>query len=333
MRIFVAGGAGFVGSHFVRQLLADAYPALGRAHVLVLDKLTYAGNLANLEAVADHPRLDFVQGDVCDSALVTSLMRDVALTVNFAAETHVDRSIHDAEAFVRTNVLGAQTLFRCAVEAGVRRLVHISTDEVYGSIEVGSWPEDHQLAPNSPYAASKAAADMLALAYHRTHGLDVRVTRCSNNYGPYQYPEKIIPLFVSNLLDGLTVPLYGDGRNLRDWVHVDDHCRAIALVADRGRAGHIYNVGGGTELSNVDLVEHLLGLLGRDWSAVRRVADRPGHDRRYSVDTKKIAALGFHPHVDFREGLAATVRWYRENRAWWEPLKALVQREPAPLHF
>ncbi|WP_166354879.1 dTDP-glucose 4,6-dehydratase [Phytoactinopolyspora limicola] len=332
MRVFIAGGAGFIGSHFVRQLLSDAYPALGWGPVVVLDKLTYAGNEANLAAVADHPRLKFVRGDICDASLVAELMHGANLVVNFAAETHVDRSINDAGAFVQTNVLGAHNLLRRAVDAGVSRFVQVSTDEVYGSIETGSWPEEHPLAPNSPYAASKAAADLLALSFNRTHGLDVRITRCSNNYGPYQYPEKIIPLFVSNLLDGRRVPLYGDGRNIRDWVHVDDHCRALALVAARGRPGHIYNVGGGTELTNIDLVKHLLDLLGQDWSVVERVADRQAHDRRYSVDTTKLAALGFTPRVNFREGLAATVRWYRENRSWWEPLKRSTAGVPSPVH-
>jgi dTDP-glucose 4,6-dehydratase len=321
MRVLVAGGAGFIGSHFVRQLLSDAYPGLAGAETVVLDKLTYAGNRANLEPVAYHPRFSFVHGDICDAALVAEHMRGIDLVVNFAAETHVDRSIDDANAFIRTNVVGTHTLLRSAARAGAVRFVHISTDEVYGSIDSGSWPEDHLLVPTSPYAASKASSDLLALAFHRTYGLDVCVTRCSNNYGPYQYPEKIIPLFVTNLLDGLSVPLYGDGRNIRDWLHVDDHCRAIALVAEKGRPGNVYNIGGGEELSNLELTDRLLAPLGRDWTAVQRVADRKGHDSRYSVDTTKIAAeLGFTPCVAFARGLAATVRWYQENRSWWEPL-------------
>ncbi|MCY9787309.1 dTDP-glucose 4,6-dehydratase [Nocardiopsis sp. EMB25] len=323
MHVLVTGGAGFIGSHLVRQTLSGAYPDLGSTRVTVLDKLTYAGNIANLAPVADHPDLEFVRGDICDQALVRRLMDGVDLVVHCAAESHVDRSITDASAFVTTNVEGTRTLLHAALDAGVGRFLHVSTDEVYGSIPEGSWPEDHPVAPNSPYAATKAASDLLALAYHRTHGLPVCVTRCSNNYGPHQYPEKVIPLFTTHLLDGHPVPLYGDGRNSRDWLHVDDHCRALALVAAGGRPGEVYNIGGGTELTNVELTERLLRLCGADRSAVRRVPDRKGHDLRYSVDTGKIRAeLGYAPRVDISEGLAATVEWYRNNRAWWEPLKA-----------
>jgi dTDP-glucose 4,6-dehydratase len=259
MRVLVTGGAGFIGSHFVRELLSDAYPDLAATRVVVLDALTYAGNRANLGPVRTDGRLEFVHGDICDAPLVNRLMRDVDLVVHFAAESHVDRSIQDASAFVRTNVQGTQTLLDAAVRAGAGRFVHVSTDEVYGSIETGSWPEDHPLAPNSPYAASKAASDLMALAFHRTHGLELCVTRCSNNYGPYQFPEKLVPLFTTNLVDGLTVPLYGDGGNSRDWLHVDDHCRGIALVAAKGRPGEVYNIGGGTELTNRDLTGRRLG--------------------------------------------------------------------------
>ncbi|MEV6008333.1 dTDP-glucose 4,6-dehydratase [Streptomyces sp. NPDC051976] len=326
MRVLVTGGAGFIGSHFVRQLLSGAYPELADAETVVLDKLTYAGNPANLATVAGHPRYRFVEGDICDGELMAALLRGTDLVVNFAAETHVDRSIEDADAFVRTNVLGTHTLLRAAADAGGVRVVHISTDEVYGSVADGSWTEDAPLAPNSPYAASKAASDLMALAFHRTHGLEVCVTRCSNNYGPYQYPEKVIPLFVTRLLDGGRVPLYGDGRNVRDWIHVDDHCRAVSLVAAKGTPG-VYHIGGGSELSNTGLTERLLALLGRDWSAVESVADRKGHDLRYSVDASKIRAeLGFAPRVALTDGLAATVRWYRENRSWWQPLL----RHPQP---
>lgn len=322
MRVLVTGGAGFIGSHFVRQLLSGAYPDLGATRTVVLDKLTYAGNPANLDAVAGHPDLEFVRGDICDQALVRRLMEGTGLVVHFAAESHVDRSIESSEAFVRTNVEGTRVLLQAAVEAGVGRFVHVSTDEVYGSIAEGSWPEDHPLSPNSPYAATKAASDLLALAYHRTHGLSVCVTRCSNNYGPYQYPEKVVPLFATNLLDGLQVPLYGDGGNSREWLHVDDHCRGVALVALRGRPGEIYNIGGGTELTNTELTDRLLGLCGADRSAVRRVADRLGHDRRYSVDISKARdEIGYAPRVGIAEGLAGTVAWYRDNRAWWEPLR------------
>lgn len=321
MRVLVTGGAGFIGSHFVRRLISGAYPALIDVDVVVLDKLTYAGNLANLAAVFEHPRLHFVRGDICDADLVATLMRDTGLVVHFAAETHVDRSIKDAGAFVRTNVLGTHTLLRAATDAGDVRFVHVSTDEVYGSIASGSWTEEQALAPNSPYAAAKASSDLLALASHRTHGLEVCVTRCSNNYGPYQFPEKVIPLFVTNLLDGLPVPLYGEGQHVRDWLHVDDHCRAIALVADEGRAGEVYNIGGGTEITNRQLTEQVLDLLGGDRSLIRHVADREGHDLRYSVDTAKITSqLGFSPRVPFSQGLASTLRWYRDNRSWWEPL-------------
>jgi dTDP-glucose 4,6-dehydratase len=322
MRVLVTGGAGFIGSRYVRQALSGAYPTLADAEILVLDKLTYAGNPANLAPVADHPRFRFVQGDICDGALVSELMTGVGLVVHFAAESHVDRSILGSADFVLTNVLGTQTLLQAALGAGVGKFVHVSTDEVYGSIAEGSWSEDHVLEPNSPYSASKASSDLLARAFHRTHGLPVCVTRCSNNYGPYQFPEKVIPLFVTNLLDGAKVPLYGDGLNVRDWLHVDDHCRGIQLVADGGRAGEIYNIGGGTELTNRELTERLLAALGAGWDRVEPVTDRLGHDRRYSVDITKISAeLGYRAEVPFDQGLTDTVRWYRENRSWWEPLK------------
>jgi dTDP-glucose 4,6-dehydratase len=328
MRILVTGGAGFIGSHFVRELLGGAYPQWEGARVVVLDKLTYAGNPANLAPVENDPALTFVQGDICDPVIVGALMRGVDLVVHFAAESHVDRSIADASAFVRTNVQGTFTLLEAAVRAGVGRFVHVSTDEVYGSIERGAWTEEQPLAPNSPYAATKAGSDHLALAFHRTHGLPVCVTRCSNNYGPYQFPEKVVPLFVTNLLDGKSVPLYGDGRNRRDWLHVDDHCRGIQLVAAKGRPGEVYHIGGGTELSNVELTARLVEMCGADASAVRRVPDRMGHDLRYCLDISKISAeLGYAPRVGFAEGLASTIAWYRDNRDWWEPLKAAA---PAP---
>jgi dTDP-glucose 4,6-dehydratase len=321
MRVLVTGGAGFIGSHYVRQALAGGYPDLADAEIVVLDKLTYAGNRANLDPVAASPRLRFVQGDVCDPGLVDRLAGEVDEIVHLAAESHVDRSITGATDFVRTNVLGTQTLLDAALRHGVRRFVQVSTDEVYGSIESGSWTESQPLEPNSPYSASKASADLLARSYHRTHGLPVLITRCSNNYGPYQFPEKVVPLFVTRLMDGGTVPLYGDGLNVRDWLHVDDHCRGVELVRSRGRAGSTYNIGGGTELTNRELTERLLAASGRDWSSVEPVEDRKGHDRRYSVDISKITAeLGYVPQVDLDSGLAATVAWYRENRAWWQPL-------------
>jgi dTDP-glucose 4,6-dehydratase len=324
-RILVTGGAGFIGSHYVRTLLRPQGP-VGVA-VTVLDQLTYAGNPANLDPVRGHPSFSFVRGDICDRELVGKLVSDHDEVVHFAAESHVDRSIRSADTFVHTNVLGTHTLLEAAVRHRLRTFVHISTDEVYGSLDEGSWPETDPLCPNSPYAASKAAADLLALACHRTHSLDVRVTRCSNNYGPYQFPEKVIPLFVTNLLDGLPVTLYGDGLNVRDWLHIDDHVRGIELVRTGGRPGEVYNIGGGTELTNLDLTGLLLDACGAGWDRVEHVEDRKGHDRRYSVDWTKIRSeLGYAPRKDFTAGLAETVRWYREHYSWWEPLKREATR-------
>ncbi|MFF8788637.1 dTDP-glucose 4,6-dehydratase [Streptomyces sp. NPDC015125] len=321
-RILVTGGAGFIGSHYVRTLLGPQGP--GDVSVTVLDKLTYAGNPANLDEVRGHPRFTFRQGDICDIATVRELMAEHDQVVHFAAESHVDRSIDGGDEFIHTNVLGTHTLVHAAHSAGVGTFVQISTDEVYGSIDQGSWPETHPLRPSSPYSSAKAAGDLVALSYHHTHGLDVRVTRCSNNYGHHHFPEKAIPLFITHLLDGKRIPLYGDGSHIRDWLHIDDHVQGIELVRTRGRAGEIYNIGGGTELSNRELTEMLLGELGADWDTdVQQVADRKGHDRRYSVDCTKISEeLGYTPRVPFDKGLAETVQWYRDNRAWWEPLKA-----------
>ena len=322
MKLLVTGGAGFIGSAYVRGVLADEHPGLVGADVVVLDALTYSGTLTNLPDAAASDRLTFVRGDVADPEVVAGAMAGADQVVHFAAESHVDRSIASARAFVTTNVLGTETLLAAAMAAGVQRFVHVSTDEVYGSVETGSWTEESPLAPRSPYSASKAGSDLLALAYARTHGLPVVVTRCSNNYGPHQFPEKLVPLFVTNLIDGLEVPLYGDGMNVRDWLHVDDHCRGIEAVRERGRVGEVYHVGGGVELTNRDLVERLLGAVGADWSRVRPVADRLGHDRRYSLDDTKIRAeLGYAPQVGLEEGLAATVAWYREHEEWWRPLK------------
>ncbi|MGY0018383.1 dTDP-glucose 4,6-dehydratase [Streptomyces sp. cg35] len=323
MRVLVTGGAGFIGSHLVRSLLSpsDARGA-GPDVVTVLDALTYAGNRANLgDAVRDR-RLRFVHGDILDIERVTALMADHDAVVHLAAESHVDRSIDSGRAFAATNVLGTQTLLEAAVRAPHPvTFLHISTDEVYGSIPAGSWSESRPLEPASPYSAAKAGSDLLALAYHRTHGLDVRITRCSNNYGSYQFPEKIIPLFVTNLLRGRSVPLYGDGGQVRDWLHVEDHCRAIRLVLEGGRPGEVYNVGGGLELTNRQLTERILAACDADWTSVEHVADRPGHDARYSVDWSKIRdELGYAPRRTFDEGLAATVDWYRTHRSWWEPL-------------
>jgi dTDP-glucose 4,6-dehydratase len=323
MKLLVTGGAGFIGSNFVRRTIEGAYPDLAGADVVVLDALTYSGNLENLAPIADSPQYTFVEGDIRDADLLDQLLADVDAIVHFAAESHVDRSVRDASAFVETNVLGTQRLLDAALRAKTRRFVHVSTDEVYGSIDAGSWDELQPLEPNSPYSASKAGSDLLARSYFRTHGLNVSITRCSNNYGPYHFPEKLIPLFVTNLIDGTHVPLYGEGNNVRDWLHVDDHCRGIALVVTGGRAGEIYNIGGGTELTNKELTQMLLDHTGTDWSSVDRVEDRLGHDLRYSVDISKISSeLGYAPQVAFEAGLAEVVQWYRDNRQWWEPLKA-----------
>lgn len=321
MRYLVTGGAGFIGSHYVRSLLDGSLPT-EVSRVLVLDKLTYAGNLANLSSVADDPRYAFVQGDICDGALLDEVVPDHDVVINFAAETHVDRSISGPQDFVVTNVVGAQSLLDACRRHGTPRVVHIGTDEVYGSIEHGSWTEDSPLEPNSPYAASKAAGELLVRAYHRTYGLNVSSTRCSNNYGPYQYPEKVIPLFVTNLIDGLKVPLYGDGLNVRDWLHVDDHVRGIQTVVERGDAGAAYNIGGGVELTNRDLTERILAHMGREWqTAVEQVPDRLGHDRRYSVDDSRLRALGYSPSRNFDEAIDETIHWYRDHPEWWRPLK------------
>ncbi|MFF6777532.1 dTDP-glucose 4,6-dehydratase [Streptomyces sp. NPDC012637] len=323
MRILVTGGAGFIGSQFVRALLSGELPSSEGAQVTVLDNLTYSGNEANLAPVAGKPGYTFVQGDIRDYATVDDVMRGQDAVVHFAAESHVDRSILDSSPFVTTNVLGTQVLLDAAKRHGVGRFVHVSTDEVYGSISEGSWTEDWPLAPNSPYSASKAGSDLLALSYHRTHGMDVVVTRCSNNYGQYHFPEKMIPLFTTNLLDGKKVPLYGEGLNIRDWLHVSDHCRGIEMVLRGGRAGEVYHIGGGTEVTNKELTGLLLDACGAGWDMVEHVEDRKGHDLRYSLSIAKIQEeLGYTPQVTFEQGLADTVQWYRDNRAWWEPLKA-----------
>jgi dTDP-glucose 4,6-dehydratase len=326
MRILVTGGAGFIGSQFVRATLRGELPSGPGTRVTVLDNLTYSGNRANLAAVAGHRDLAFVHGDIRDRSVVDQVMAGQDAVVHFAAESHVDRSIADATPFVTTNVLGTQVLLDAAQRHRVPRFAHVSTDEVYGSIAEGSWTETAPLAPNSPYAASKAASDLMVLAAHRTHGLDVVVTRCSNNYGTHHFPEKMIPLFVTNLLDGEQVPLYGDGSHVRDWLHVTDHCRGIDLALHQGRAGRIYHIGGGTELTNRELTGRLLASCGAGWDRVREVPDRKGHDRRYSLDIGRAREeLGYRPLVGFDEGLAGTVAWYRDNRDWWEPLKAKAE--------
>ncbi|MEZ0490662.1 dTDP-glucose 4,6-dehydratase [Kineococcus sp. TBRC 1896] len=323
MKVLVTGGAGFIGSHWVRRALSAAPGVPDVTELVVLDRFTYAGNPANLDPVVHDPRLRVVRGDVADAAVAGPLVAAADVVVHFAAETHVDRSIARGADFARTNVIGTQVLLEAAARHGVEKFVHVSTDEVYGSIPRGSWTEDSPLEPNSPYSASKASADLLVRAYGRTHGVPVCTTRCSNNYGPHQFPEKVVPLFVTTLLRGGSVPLYGDGANVRDWLHVDDHCRGIDLVVRAGRPGEVYNIGGGTELTNRELTERVLHALGADWSRVRHVPDRPGHDLRYSVDCRKARdELGYAPVHDFATGLAETVEWYRTHEDWWRPLIA-----------
>ena len=319
--VLVTGGCGFIGSNFVRLLLAERPDW----QVVNLDLLTYAGNPENLADLGDHPRYRFVQGDICDRPLVEDLLGEgVWAIVNFAAETHVDRSILDSGAFVRTNVGGTETLLAAALKRKVARFVQVSTDEVYGSLgERGAFSEDDPLSPSSPYAASKAAADLLALSFFRTYGLAVLITRSSNNYGPYQFPEKLIPLFITNALEDKSLPLYGDGLQVRDWLYVEDNCQAILRVLEAGRPGNVYNVGGGHELTNLALTETLLAQLDKPRSLITLVPDRPGHDRRYALDCRKIfLELAWHPLVDFQTGLRRTIDWYREHRGWWERVKS-----------
>jgi dTDP-glucose 4,6-dehydratase len=316
--VLVTGGAGFIGSNFVRYALA-AHPDW---QVTTLDKLTYAGRLENLDSVKNHPRHRFVKGDVADADVAAPLVRDADIVVHFAAETHVDRSILHAGDFITTDVFGTFVLLEAAREnTGLRRFVQISTDEVYGSVPEGSSKETDELRPRNPYSASKAGADRLAYSYWATYQVPVIVTRASNNYGPNQFPEKIIPLFITNLIDDIPVPLYGDGLNVRDWLHVDDHCRAVDFLLERGRPGETYNIGGGNEVPNIDLTRRILSLVGKPETLIERVPDRPGHDRRYSLDCGKLRAVGWEPRVPFADGLARTVAWYREHEAWWRPLK------------
>lgn len=322
MKYFVTGGAGFIGSNYVRGLLSGTWGSNVDA-VTVFDAFTYAGNPHNLESVAQDPRLSVVIGDIRNAADIDSALPGHDVVVHFAAESHVDRSIESSSVFVTTNVLGTQQMLEGAMRHGVTTFVHVSTDEVYGSIAEGSWDEEEPLLPNSPYAASKASSDLLARSYFRTYGLDVRITRCSNNFGTHQFPEKVIPLFVTNLIDGKKVPLYGDGLNIRDWLHVDDHCRGIQLVTDGGRPGEIYNIGGGTELTNRELTTLILTTCGFDDSMIERVADRLGHDRRYSVDWSKInTELGYSPQNSLDKSIGSVIDWYRNNETWWRPLKS-----------
>jgi dTDP-glucose 4,6-dehydratase len=317
-RILVTGGAGFIGCNFARHV-AQARPDW---EVVVLDKLTYAGRRENLADLEGRPGFTFVQGDIADKDAVAAVLPGCAYVVNFAAETHVDRSLYDAGSFIQTDVYGTFVLLEEARRCrDLKMFVQISTDEVYGSVESGSSRETDALMPRNPYSASKAGGDRLAYSYFATYGLPVIVTRASNNYGPFQYPEKVIPLFVTHALDGIPVPLYGDGMNVRDWLHVDDHCRAIDLLLERGAAGETYNVGGGNEVRNIDLTRRILSLVGRPESLIRPVQDRPGHDRRYSLDCAKLRAMGWAPQVPFEEGLRRTVDWYRAHEPWWRPIK------------
>lgn len=320
MRLFITGGAGFIGSNFVRHIIDATEDS-----VTVFDALTYAGNRATLAEFDDSNRFRFVHGDVCDRAVVATAMAGHDAVVHFAAESHVDRSLLDPDVFVRTNCLGTNVVCDAAVSTGVERFVHISTDEVYGSIAEGSFFETDILSPRSPYSASKAGSDLIALAYHETHGLPVVVTRSSNQYGPYQFPEKLIPFFVTRLLGGQKVPLYGDGLNVRDWLFVRDNCSAVDLVLRKGSVGEVYNIGAGNELTNREITDLLLGILGKDESSVDYVDDRLGHDRRYSIDASKVSALGWSPRTAFAEGLEHTVRFYLDRTDWWEPLTERVR--------
>lgn len=319
MKLLVTGGAGFIGSNFIRYML-DAHPDL---EIINYDILTYAGNLNSLKGIDNQPRYTFIKGDICDQNLVNSTLKKfpVDAIVHFAAESHVDRSITDPSAFVKTNVLGTHTLLEAARNHAVPKFIHISTDETYGSIMKGSFRETDILSPSSPYSASKAGSDLLALSYFTTYHLPVIVTRCTNNFGPYQFPEKLIPLFITNLLQGKKVPVYGTGKNIRDWIHVNDHCRAVEFLLNNGVPGEVYNIGGGHEKTNLEITDKILELLGKDTSMVEYVTDRPGHDFRYSLDCSKLRKMGWKPRYSFEEALEETVAWYRRNTWWWQPLR------------
>jgi dTDP-glucose 4,6-dehydratase len=322
MKYLVTGGCGFIGSNYVRGLLSDQWGS-NVEQVTVIDSLTYAGNLANLDPVKSDPRLTFVREDIVNQKEISEILEGHDIVVHFAAESHVDRSISGSAEFIRTNVLGTHSMLQASLNANIKQFLHVSTDEVYGSISEGSWDEQEPLLPNSPYAASKASSDLIARSFFVTHGLDVRITRCSNNFGIYQYPEKVIPLFITNLMEGKKVPLYGDGLNVRDWLHVDDHCRGIQLVIDKGRAGQIYNIGGGTELSNTDLTMMIIEAMGATSASIEPVEDRKAHDRRYSVDITKIHnELGYAPQCTLHDTLSDIVNWYKSNEQWWKPLKS-----------
>lgn len=321
MKILVTGGAGFIGSNYVNNLVSQESDW---NEIVILDSLTYAGNLANLTQALTDKRVKFVKGDIRDSQLVNEVMKKVNTVVHFAAESHVDRSIDNPENFVSTNVLGTFVLLQAAYKLKIKKFLHVSTDEVYGSISKGSWTEKSLIAPNSPYSASKASSDLLVLSYWKTYGLPIFISRCSNNYGPYQFPEKFIPLSITNLIDGKGIPIYGDGLNSRDWLHVLDHCDALNCIIEKGAPGEIYNIGGGTELNNLDLAKLLVSLLGKSDNSINFVPDRKGHDFRYSVNYEKIAInCGYKPSRIFEESINNTIDWYRKNESWWRPLKEI----------
>ena len=317
LNILVTGGCGFIGSNFIRHILEN-YPDY---NIINIDKLTYAGNPDNLKNLEKKPNYSFVHGDICDKTIVNEVMENVTHIIHFAAESHVDRSIEDGSIFVRTNVLGTYTLLESALKHGINRFIHVSTDEVYGSINEGSFNETDMLTPSSPYSSSKAGSDLLAQSYYITHALPVIITRCTNNYGPNQHPEKLIPLFVTNILENKKVPVYGTGQNVRDWIYVLDHCKAVDFILHNGNLGEIYNIGGGTEKTNIEITEKILTILEKDKSMIEYVNDRLGHDHRYSLDCSKLRELGWAPEYDFYEALEQTVKWYVENRWWWEKLK------------
>ena len=329
MKLLVTGGAGFIGSNFIRHIL-QKYPGY---EIVNLDKLTYAGNLDNLRDVENDRRYRFVKGDICDSKIVGTLMKNADAVVHFAAETHVDRSIKDASSFIDTDVKGTFVLLEAARKNSIKRFVHISTDEVYGSIDKGSFKETDALNPRNPYSASKAAADRLAYSFFCTYSLPVIITRSSNNYGPYQYPEKVMPLFITNLLEGKKIPLYGDGLNVRDWIYVLDNCEAIDFALHNGAAGEVYNIGGGNELTNLAMTRIILEETGKDESYIKYVTDRPGHDRRYSLDCSKIHALGWKPRFSFKKAIKETIAWYRKNEPWWKKIKSGEYKRYYEAHY
>ncbi len=337
MKILVTGGAGFIGSNFIHYLIGPKNPDRNDYEIVNLDKITYAGNLENLADFSHHRNYRLIHGDICDSKLVDEILKSgVEAIVNFAAESHVDRSLYEPDLFIQTNVVGVQVLLHAALRHKIKKFIQVSTDEVYGSLspEAPGFQEDTPLAPNSPYSASKAAADLLVRSYFRTYGLPAAITRCSNNYGPYQFPEKLIPLFITNALENKPLPVYGDGLNVRDWIHVEDHCRALALVLQQGWEGEIYNIGGNGERNNLEMTETILALLRKPKSLVRFVTDRPGHDRRYAVDFGKIQKeLGWSPIYALEEGLAQTVRWYISHEEWWQRIKSGAYRDFYRKHY